>query len=88
MIFIIGVMKLNNINTKLVNMDWLIPEQVVKNKDDSYTIFLNARLSHEKQMEAYLHAMRHIENGDFDKTDADSIELDAHNMEIALEFCG
>lgn len=72
-------MKLNNINTKLIDMDCLVSEQVVQNKDDSYTIFLNARLSHERQLEAYAHALEHIENNDFDKTDADSIEMDAHS---------
>ena len=69
-----------DVNTQVINMDVLIPEQIVKNKDDSYTIFLNARLSRERQLEAYWHAMRHIESGDFDKDDADQAELSAHNM--------
>lgn len=61
-------------------MDVLVGEQVVKNKDDSYTIFLNARLSYERQLLAYWHAINHIKNGDFDKEDADTIERDAHNL--------
>lgn len=61
-------------------MDVLIPEQIVKNKDDSYTILLNARLSREKQLEAYCHAMRHIENGDFEKDDVQEIETAAHEQ--------
>ncbi|MCH5271613.1 MAG: hypothetical protein J1E83_12830 [Lachnospiraceae bacterium] len=69
-----------DVNTKVINMDVLIPEQIVKNKDDSYTIFLNARLSREKQLEAYLHALQHIEDGDFEKEDVDYVELSAHNM--------
>lgn len=67
-----------DVNTKVINMDVLIPEQIVKNKDDSYTIFLNARPSREKQLQAYLHAMQHIENGDFDKNDVQEIEIVAH----------
>ena len=67
-------------------MDVLVPEQIVKNRDDSYTIFINARLSHNKQLEVYKHALKHIENGDFEKYDADSIELDAHDMEESLKF--
>ena len=42
------VMKLD-INTRLIDMDVLVGEQVIKNNDDSYTILLNARLSHERQ---------------------------------------
>ena len=70
---------MNNINTRLINMDWLIPEQVIQNKYDSYNIFLNARLSHETQMEAYLHAMKHSLGDDFTKDDVNKIEFDAHS---------
>ena len=41
-----GEIKLD-INTRIIDMDTLIGEQVVKNVDDSYTILLNARLSSE-----------------------------------------
>lgn len=75
------------VNTFFVDMDVLIPEQVIKNKDDSYTILLNSRLSHERHLESYEHAMQHIKNGDFDKMDADRIECEAHNLEVALELC-
>lgn len=61
-------------------MDVLVGEQVVKNKDDSYTIFLNARLSYERQVAAYWHAINHIKNGDFDKGNADIIEQKAHRQ--------
>lgn len=53
-------------------------EAVAKNEDDSYTIFLNAKLTHEKQLEAYAHALRHIENEDFEKVDVGTIEHEAH----------
>ena len=55
-------------------------EAVTKNEDNSYTIFLNARLSYEKQLEAYAHAIRHIKNGDVDKEDVDRIEFQSHNF--------
>ena len=38
---------MENINVQLINMDTKIPEQLIRNDDDSYTIFLNARLSQE-----------------------------------------
>lgn len=59
-------------------MDVLVGEQITANSDGSYTIFLNARLSHERQLEAYAHALRHIQNEDFNKDNADMIELAAH----------
>ena len=64
-----------------------VKETIVKNEDDSYTIFIDASLSSEEQRNAFIHAMKHIIGNDFDKEDADSIEYDAHNTEIALELC-
>ena len=59
-------------------MDVLVGEQITANSDGSYTIFLNARLSHERQLEAYAHALSHIQGNDFEKDNADMIELSAH----------
>ena len=71
------VMKLD-INTRLIYMDVLVGEQVIKNNDDSYTILLNARLSQERQLECYKHALLHINNEDFEKDNADEIECKTH----------
>lgn len=62
------------IGVHFLNMDTLVEEQVIENEDDSYSIFINARLSHEQQMLAYQHALIHIMNGDFNKEIADDIE--------------
>lgn len=67
-----------DINTKIIDMDVLVGEQITANSDGSYTIFLNARLSHERQLEAYTHALRHIQGNDFEKENADQIEVKAH----------
>lgn len=67
-----------DINTQLIDMDVLIGEQIIKNVDDSYTILLNSRLSHERQLECYLHAINHIQSNDFEKSNSNIIELDAH----------
>lgn len=56
-------------------------EMVVKNEDGSFTILINSRLSHRGQLEAYHHAMSHIENSDFEKTDVQTIETAAHETE-------
>lgn len=45
---------------------------------DGYTIYLSDKLSAEKRMEAYEHAMHHINNLDFEKYDVQEIEADAH----------
>lgn len=71
------VMELD-INTQIIDMDVLVGEQIIKNNDDSYTILLNARLSHERQLECYRHALLHISNDDFEKDNADKIEKRAH----------
>ena len=67
-----------DINTQIIDMDVLVGEQIIKNNDDSYTILLNARLSHERQLECYKHALLHINNEDFEKDNADVIEFNAH----------
>ena len=67
-----------DINTKLIDMDVLVGEQIIKNNDDSYTILLNARLSHERQLECYKHALLHINNDDFENDNADEIEFKTH----------
>lgn len=54
-------------------------EMVVPNADDSYTIFIESTLSKEEQQQAFLHAMGHICNHDFEKqTPVDLLEIRAH----------
>lgn len=56
-----------------------IRELVVPNPDDSYTIFIESTLSREEQQQAFLHAMNHIFNHDFEKkAPADILEISAH----------
>lgn len=66
------------IRTQLIDFKNSIPSTVVPNEDGSYTIFLNARLSFEKQREVFLHELEHIHNHDFEKYDADIIEEKTH----------
>ncbi len=53
-------------------------EVVTANEDGSYTILLNARYSYERQVEACIHACRHIDGHDFEKADTQIIEKEAH----------
>lgn len=45
---------------------------------DGYTVYLNARLSYAGRVEAYHHAIRHIERNDFENDDVQKIEEEAH----------
>lgn len=78
---------MHDINIVLMDNPFGIKGSVNKNDDGSYTVIINSKLNAEQQREVYLHEVEHIENGDFDKTDVDIIEHDAHKMEIALELC-
>ena len=58
---------------------------------DGYTVYINAHLDDHHRIRAYEHALKHIENGDFDlynTKDVQEIELAAHGLEceeIALK---
>jgi hypothetical protein len=54
----------------------------IENPDGSYTILINAKMSSERQKEAYLHALDHIENHDFEKDylSVQQIEAEAHGL--------
>jgi hypothetical protein len=44
-----------------------------------YTVYLNRKDDPFRQQKAYEHALKHIENNDFEKTDVQQIESEAHN---------
>lgn len=68
-----------SIDYQVIYIDMPTREVVVKNEDDSYTIFIDARLNYEQQLNAYMHAMKHISEKDFQKDDVQHIEYYAHN---------
>ena len=53
-------------------------EMVIPNEDGSYTVLINSRSACNKQLEAYNHALKHIENEDFEKSDIQKIEAMTH----------
>lgn len=61
-------------------------EMVLQNEDGSYTVLINAKLSKDGQLKAYQHALNHIENGDFEKSDVQSIEFRAHELKTVGDF--
>ena len=58
-----------------------IPEAVTPNEDGSYSIFINAKLSAERQQFEALHALFHILQEDFGKDNVQEIEVQAHKRE-------
>lgn len=49
----------------------------------AYTVYINARLSHEERIRAYRHALEHIRRQDFERRgeNVNSIEKEAHDAE-------
>lgn len=70
------------IQTKLSDLPTSIGGYVVKGIDDTYTIVLNSKLSHEDNVKSYLHELSHIKKHDFEKTDVQEIESEAHRNDI------
>jgi hypothetical protein len=66
------------INICFINADTAIIEQITKNADDSYTIFLNGRMSSAALQEGFEHALGHIRRNDWEKFDVQQIEYEAH----------
>lgn len=63
-----------NIGVYFLDMDTAVEEEVHPNEDGSFTIIINARISQERQMCAYQHALTHIMRDDFSKFNVDEIE--------------
>lgn len=77
------------INVVILDESYGIPGCVRHNSDDSYTIFIDALLNHERQREVFLHEMRHIIGNDFEEDDVQNIEMRNHMndyLEIASEL--
>lgn len=71
-----------DVNIVLMDIDFRTNEVVTENEDGSYTIVINARLSEDGRAQAYKHAMHHIKNTDFSKSNVQQIEYDAHDLAI------
>ena len=68
------------VNVVLLDNACGIKGSVIHNKDDSYTVFIDANLSCEEQQEVCRHEMRHILNYDFEKINVNNIEFNAHEL--------
>lgn len=65
------------VNVQLIKLG--VREVVVENADGGHTVFIDDRLSRDAQVDAFEHAMRHINEGDFaEHGDVGEIERRAH----------
>lgn len=65
-------------HVELIDMPVTVKATVVPNEDDSYTIFINARLNCEQQYKSFKHELTHLLNNDFKKNNVDNLEYFAH----------
>ena len=65
----------------LVDLPDGFQEVVMPCADGNYTVYIDARLDNIQRQKAYKHAIRHIQNDDFSKTDVQSIEYEAHRKD-------
>ena len=74
---------MENVFVKLIELPTTVRSFVVVNKDQTYTILLNCKLSHEQNLISYEHELNHIKNGDYEKQcSANMIELIAHDIDF------
>lgn len=55
-----------------------VPGSVWHNSDDTYTIFIDAKLNEIEQRKVFMHEMKHIQENDFEEDNVQEIELKAH----------
>jgi hypothetical protein len=68
------------VNVFLLDLAPSVHEAVTPNADSTYTIVLNARDSDQRRQESYQHAIGHIIRGDFEKSNVQQIETEAHAL--------
>ena len=67
----------NDIFVYIVDMPTTAAEMIMP-CNGGYTIYLNARLSYQDRVRAYTHALKHVEQNDWNKTNVQEIEAEAH----------
>lgn len=66
------------INIQYLDMPCRIHGMIRENEDGSYTVILNSRDSRERNLQTYIHELNHLQHRDFEKSDAQAVETDAH----------
>lgn len=67
----------------MIDMPYSVGSVVVKNDDDTFSVFLNSRHSYEKNMIDLKHELRHIKSGHVGNcVDVQSIEYETHKKDV------
>lgn len=69
-----------------INLPLSVDEETTKNEDESYSIFINKNISKNAQNLAFIHALQHIQNEDFNKENVNKIEINTHNVTESMLF--
>lgn len=70
---------LDGINIYFLDMPCKIGATIILDEDSNYTIYVNSKLSFEKQRQSLLHELKHINNNDlFSNLSANDIEKLTH----------
>ena len=70
---------MDEIITKLKDLPTKFYGLTIRDKEGDFNIFINSRMSRERQIEAYEHELEHIRRGDFSRSGSvDIIEIHAH----------
>jgi len=56
---------MDDVYLRLMSLPHTVHGITVQDEDGDYNIYINARLTHEKQQEAMQHELKHIESNDF-----------------------
>lgn len=67
-----------DVYTYLADLPPGINEFICENPDGSYTVYLKANNTQEQWEKSYRHALKHIEEYDFQKFDVQEIEYYSH----------
>lgn len=74
---------MNDIVTVLADLPTTVGGYTLRDHSGDYTIVLNARMSRERQLEAYRHELGHIQGDDFSSSlSVDLIEIHAHQRRL------
>ena len=71
------------VNVVMLSMANGVYEEINKNRDGSYTVFLNSKYNNETLRDALTHAIEHIRRRDWDQEDVQQIEAEAHSNHAA-----
>lgn len=70
---------MDEIVTRILCLPTSINGYTIRDRNGDYNVYINSRLSFERQLMTYQHELKHVLNGDFNKSgSADLIEIHAH----------